>query len=310
MARFLPGRALRVSLTCVVVSSSSFALICLPLVLLREALAQGQPTTNAIPVEVVSTASEYVPLSRTVSHPGHSYTNCLGSTSYFGHFNSYGDFGSVSGTATTNTHCSTTFSLPREATLTTYRKVNYTITKGEQSLYLLSYTQSWVPTAFAQIAGHALAASGADESTIEAKRERAGKWSVCPAFSIGTKYTLTVNSISDAWLADTAGGKPRKSDKLEYLSSAGLSVPSAEPPLPPQAQAVTIPDQAKVHITSSPSDGEIYVDGKFFGNTPSDITIATGEHGVKVTFGGKEWSRTIQITSGEISLHAETPADK
>jgi hypothetical protein len=26
---------------------------------------------------------------------------------------------------------------------------------------------------------------------------------------------------------------------------------------------------------------------------------------VKVTIGGKEWSRTVQITGGEIRLHAE-----
>ena len=62
--------------------------------------------------------------------------------------------------------------------------------------------------------------------------------------------------------------------------------------------------QATVHFTSSPSGGEIYGDGKFVGNTPSDLAIATGEHVVKVTIGGKEWSRSIQITSGEISVHA------
>jgi hypothetical protein len=60
-------------------------------------------------------------------------------------------------------------------------------------------------------------------------------------------------------------------------------------------------------MTSSPSGGEIYVDGKFFGNTPSDITVAAGEHIVKVAVGGKEWSRTIEITAGEISVHAEIP---
>jgi hypothetical protein len=64
---------------------------------------------------------------------------------------------------------------------------------------------------------------------------------------------------------------------------------------------------AKVHVTSSPSGGEIYVDGKFFGNTPSDISLPLGEHVVKVTFGGKEWTRTVQITGGEIQLRAELP---
>jgi hypothetical protein len=53
----------------------------------------------------------------------------------------------------------------------------------------------------------------------------------------------------------------------------------------------------------------MYVDGKFFANTPSDITLAAGEHVVRVAIGGKEWSRTVQITPGEVRLHAEI-ADK
>ena len=65
--------------------------------------------------------------------------------------------------------------------------------------------------------------------------------------------------------------------------------------------------QTMVHITSSPSGGEIYIDGKFFGNTPSDIALAPGEHVVSVTLGGKEWTRNVQITGGEIQLRAELP---
>jgi hypothetical protein len=79
---------------------------------------------------------------------------------------------------------------------------------------------------------------------------------------------------------------------------------------PSEVQGVAPLERTTVHLTSSPSGGEIYVDGKFVGNTPSDIAIAAGEHTVKVTIGGKEWSRSIQITSGEISLHAEIPAEK
>lgn len=41
--------------------------------------------------------------------------------------------------------------------------------------------------------------------------------------------------------------------------------------------------------------------------TPSDITLPVGEHALKVTIGGKEWSRTLQITAGEINVHAEIP---
>jgi hypothetical protein len=41
------------------------------------------------------------------------------------------------------------------------------------------------------------------------------------------------------------------------------------------------------------------------GNTPSDKMIAPGEHVVRVTSGGKEWSRTIRIIAGAISVHAD-----
>jgi len=76
----------------------------------------------------------------------------------------------------------------------------------------------------------------------------------------------------------------------------------------PAPKTAVPPGAAKVHITSVPSGGEISVDGKFFGNTPSDINLASGEHIVRV--GGKEWTRTVQITGGEIQLQAELPASK
>jgi hypothetical protein len=58
-------------------------------------------------------------------------------------------------------------------------------------------------------------------------------------------------------------------------------------------------------VTSSPSGAEIYVDGKFFGNTPSDITLAVGQHLVQIMRGDKEWSRTVQITAGDVHIHAD-----
>jgi hypothetical protein len=72
-----------------------------------------------------------------------------------------------------------------------------------------------------------------------------------------------------------------------------------------QAPRVSGFETALIHITSLPSGGEIYVDGKFFGNTPSDITLPVGEHALKITIGGKEWSRTIEITPGEITVRAD-----
>jgi hypothetical protein len=227
----------------------------------------------------------------------------MGSTSYFGRFTGYGDSGFVSGTAETNTSCKTTFSPPTETTLTTYLRVNYTIAKGEHALYLLSCTQRWKLTrkerVLAGIAGGIAGGSGGStDAADKIEQKAAGTWSDCPAFAVGSSYLLTVRSTSDARLEGTAGGKPAK---LDYLSSAELSAQNPQPPPPESVTAA----EARVHVTSTPSGGEIYVDGKFFGNTPSDITLTVGEHIVKVIIDGKEWSRSVQITTGEIRLHAE-----
>jgi hypothetical protein len=273
--------------------------------------AQEQPNKDGIRVEVVATASEYVPRTTTVSHPGHAYTDCQGHTSYFGDFDFHGSensgsirgTGEISGTANTDTRCSTTFTPPSESTLTTYRRVNYTIVKGEHALYLLSCTQVRRLTVKE---GLIIAAMSKQEDKDKAAANAKGRWTDCPAFSIGDKYALSVRNTSDARLEGTSTRKPVK---LEYLSSAPLPVPSTQPQAAPapQTQPASAPaGEARVHITSSPSGGEIYVDGKFFGNTPSDVTLATGEHTVRITVGGKEWTRTVQITTGEIHLHAET----
>jgi hypothetical protein len=77
-----------------------------------------------------------------------------------------------------------------------------------------------------------------------------------------------------------------------------------------QQNAIATAEQARVHITSSPTGGEIYIDGKFVGNTPSEIAVPAGEHVFKVTFKGREWTRTVRITGGEISLNAEIPPEQ
>ena len=106
---------------------------------------------------------------------------------------------------------------------------------------------------------------------------------------------LTVGNSSDAKLQNPATRNPVK---LEYLSSAALPLPST------QSQAASAPQsqvpsgragEARVHVTSSPSGGEIYVDGEFFGNTPSDITLPTGEHVVKITLGDIDWTATLAL---------------
>ena len=85
---------------------------------------------------------------------------------------------------------------------------------------------------------------------------------------------------------------------------------SGDPVAPTQRAAETAVENTKVHVTSTPDGGEVYVDGKFRGNTPSDILIPKGEHVVKVILHHKEWSRTVEITGGEIHLQADLVDEK
>src|SRR5262249_9421484 len=237
------------------------------------------------------------------------YTDCHGSTSYFGDFRGFEDSngnisGRVSATADTDTRCQTTFTPPTETSLTHYDRVNYTVARGGQSLYLLSCTQHWKPTKKERAFGALIGATvGSGQASDKLAQNSVGTWTECPAFPIGSKYALVVGNTSDGRLENASGAKPAK---LDYLSSTALPAPRAQAAPAQQLQA-TGSVAAKVHITSAPSGGEIYIDGKFYGNAPSDITLPAGEHVVRVTLGGKEWTRTVQITPGEIQLRAEFP---
>jgi len=61
------------------------------------------------------------------------------------------------------------------------------------------------------------------------------------------------------------------------------------------------PDPSTVVIKSNPEGGEIVVDGKFVGSTPSTVQLAPGDHLVSVQQPGfRTWQRTISINAGSI----------
>ena len=54
-----------------------------------------------------------------------------------------------------------------------------------------------------------------------------------------------------------------------------------------------------LHLTSVPAAAEITVDGNFMGTTPATIKLPAGKHEIRVSLEGwKEWSRSLQMTSG------------
>lgn len=64
--------------------------------------------------------------------------------------------------------------------------------------------------------------------------------------------------------------------------------------------------QASLTVDSMPVGADIYVDGNFVGNTPSTVTVTTGNHEIVVKRQGFiNWSRKLDVTGGNIHLSAE-----
>jgi hypothetical protein len=64
-------------------------------------------------------------------------------------------------------------------------------------------------------------------------------------------------------------------------------------------------DTGSVLIASDPPGAEIYIDGKFVGQTPSTIRLPSGSHRIEVKSQGKqEWERSLQVWKDSLlTLH-------
>jgi PEGA domain len=69
-------------------------------------------------------------------------------------------------------------------------------------------------------------------------------------------------------------------------------------------------NEATVLFSSDPSGADIYVDGSFIGEAPSQIQLSAGSHSVRVGAKGKQpWTREITVTpGGKITIHAALEA--
>lgn len=78
-------------------------------------------------------------------------------------------------------------------------------------------------------------------------------------------------------------------------------------PLPAADQKpAAAPAKASIAVESTPSGGDIEVDGGFVGNTPSTVTVAPGSHQISVKKKGfVTWTKTLTVTGGDIHLNAE-----
>ncbi len=106
--------------------------------------------------------------------------------------------------------------------------------------------------------------------------------------------------------------------KLEAISvgngSSSEAYANAGPMRPPAAatealrstEARSNSEGGSVAITSEPPDADIYIDGKFVGQTPSTIRLAAGSHHVEVRVQSRQtWERDLEVLKdSQLSLHA------
>ena len=64
--------------------------------------------------------------------------------------------------------------------------------------------------------------------------------------------------------------------------------------------------QATLAVASTPPGADIEVDGNFVGNTPSSVNLSPGAHQITIKKKGfVDWSKTLNVTGGNINLNAE-----
>jgi hypothetical protein len=101
--------------------------------------------------------------------------------------------------------------------------------------------------------------------------------------------------------AYVAGNIPLEKSKFDLTAQSGTIS---------QGSALTS-SQTAISITSVPLGADLEVDGKFIGNTPSSMNLASGDHAVKVTKKGyKTWERNLTASGGSVNLNAELEQEK
>jgi serine protease Do len=84
--------------------------------------------------------------------------------------------------------------------------------------------------------------------------------------------------------------------------------PAVTSPAPPSSQ----PSDAfgTVSLSSEPDGAEVYLDGKFIGNTPAMLTIPVGDHSLRLTSANRApWERAIEILKdSQVTMRAQLPA--
>lgn len=78
----------------------------------------------------------------------------------------------------------------------------------------------------------------------------------------------------------------------------------------PAAPATSAATSGKLSVSSTPTGADIELDGSFVGNTPSELSIAEGDHTIQIKKAGFTlWERKLKITAGS-TVHIDAELQK
>jgi len=95
-------------------------------------------------------------------------------------------------------------------------------------------------------------------------------------------------------------------DGDKVFESASAQLPSIPEPTLSAPVQLAAPATTELSLVSTPDGADIEVDGAFVGNTPSTVTLASGEHTVRVSKKGyQSYEKNLHTSGGKINLRAE-----
>ncbi|MGB8541950.1 MAG: PEGA domain-containing protein [Candidatus Acidiferrales bacterium] len=167
-------------------------------------------------------------------------------------------------------------------------------------------------TVFAARLGHAMVVRiykegyASQETTIT---EGPFEWTDLKGHSRGRYWLVKADEVRVTLrpLTKTASSDRRAGPIPVKNNDSGIERSPAEASAPHAFSTASVSaDTGALILSSEPTGSEIYVDGKFVGDTPATISLASGAHQITIkSTGKKDWSHEIEVMKGsQVTLRA------
>jgi hypothetical protein len=91
-----------------------------------------------------------------------------------------------------------------------------------------------------------------------------------------------------------------------YVNGDTVYLPPVPLPAPAAKTEIATLSSAQLDITSTPNGADIEIDGAFAGDTPSVVSIESGDHTIALKKKGySTWEKKVHVSTGKVTINAE-----